>query len=561
MGVASRGERVRLAALQGAARARAPGCNRRALRVAEAGAPVQAGDRRGGGTPLGGAERHRRRASRAHPRRRHPVAARAATSGGAGAGGRQPGARAPAERDRVRHRPRARPVCAQPLLGGAAPFALAERRHLPRAERAGALDSGRPPAGGDLLRAPRRPRGLVADHRRADRALFPGGVRAGRAGRGPRRRAVVAGRPGRRRADADRVLPRRGARRPAPLPTRAPTNRRPARMGGGGVDGGADGAAARPGAPRSRQPRRAARDGARAADRRRRRPLRLFGRAGRRPGADSRGARHRDPAGDLSDPALRRAHGRRRGGAPVSAWRRDHAGGPARAAASRLRPARPPAARCGVASTGLGGGCRPGREHLRPLGRAPPRSARRPRHPAADLTPPRDRRRPAHAHRPFLGLRDLGRDPVGNRPRRRPRRDRDHGPQRGLGRARRTGDRRRLRGQGDRRRGGEDRRGGRGDRSLRRGEDPARDVDGRDDRRDPQPGRAGLRPPPLRPPALGPRLRAPARDRRADRHPRGLQPAGGPDRVQRGGGAVCDQVPDRPRRRLGQPRRPGARLA
>ena len=49
------------------------------------------------------------------------------------------------------------------------------------------------------------------------------------------------------------------------------------------------------------------------------------------------------------------------------------------------------------------------------------------------------------------------------------------------------------------------------------------------------------------------------RDRRGDRHPRGLQPAGRADRVQRGGRAVRRQVPDRAGRRIRQPRRPGTR--
>ena len=90
-------------------------------------------------------------------------------------------------------------------------------------------------------------------------------------------------------------------------------------------------------------------------------------------------------------------------------------------------------------------------------------------------------------------------------------------------------------------------------------EDRARDVDGRDDRRDPPAGRPRLRPAPVRPAALGPGLRAPARDRRRDRHPRGLQPAGRPLVLQRGGGPLRPQVRDRPRRRLGQPRRAGPR--
>ena len=72
-------------------------------------------------------------------------------------------------------------------------------------------------------------------------------------------------------------------------------------------------------------------------------------------------------------------------------------------------------------------------------------------------------------------------------------------------------------------------------------------------------GGPGLRPASVRPAALGPRLRAPARDRRRDRHPRGLQPAGRLLGLQRGGRALRPQVLDRPRRRLGQPRRAGAR--
>ena len=112
-------------------------------------------------------------------------------------------------------------------------------------------------------------------------------------------------------------------------------------------------------------------------------------------------------------------------------------------------------------------------------------------------------------------------------PRPRPRGDRDHRPQRGLGGARGAADRRRDgRHQGDRRRGGEDRRAGRGDRPLPRGEDPEGDDDGGDDRRDPRAGRPRLRAAPVRPLPLGARLRAPARHRRGDRHPRGLQPAG-----------------------------------
>ena len=81
-----------------------------------------------------------------------------------------------------------------------------------------------------------------------------------------------------------------------------------------------------------------------------------------------------------------------------------------------------------------------------------------------------------------------------------------------------------------------------------------------DDRRDQAPGRPGLRAAPVRPHARGPRLRAPARRARGRRRDRGLQPARGDQAVQRGGRALRRQVPDRRRRRLGRPRRPGPRL-
>ena len=106
---------------------------------------------------------------------------------------------------------------------------------------------------------------------------------------------------------------------------------------------------------------------------------------------------------------------------------------------------------------------------------------------------------------------------------RRPRRDRGDRPQRDLRRARRAREGRRVRRQGDRRRGGQDRRPGRGDRPLHRGEDPARDDARGDDRRDPPPGRARLRAAPVRPHALRPGLRAHARRGRRHRRDRGLQ--------------------------------------
>src|SRR6185312_6567884 len=82
----------------------------------------------------------------------------------------------------------------------------------------------------------------------------------------------------------------------------------------------------------------------------------------------------------------------------------------------------------------------------------------------------------------------------------------------------------------------------------------------RDDRGDPRAGRRRLRAAPVRPDALGPRLRASARPPRRGRRDRGLQPAGGDQRLQRRGGPLRGQVPDHRRRRLGLPRRAGPRL-
>ena len=201
------------------------------------------------------------------------------------------------------------------------------------------------------------------------------------------------------------------------------------------------------------------------------------------------------------------------------------------------------------------------RGDLRRARRAPPPAARRRRAARAARHAPADRRRPAHAHRPLERLRDAGRGAARHGARARPRRDRGDRPQRDLRRARRARQGGRVRRQGDRRRGGQDRRPGRGDRPLHRGEDPARDDARGDDRRDPPPGRARLRPAPVRPHALRARLRAPARRRRRRRRDRGLQPADRDPGLQRGGGALRRQVPDRRRRRLGRARRAGPRLA
>ena len=111
----------------------------------------------------------------------------------------------------------------------------------------------------------------------------------------------------------------------------------------------------------------------------------------------------------------------------------------------------------------------------------------------APALPAPDRRRPAHAHRPFLRLRHAGRGAAGRGRRAWAGGDRDHRPQRDLGRARSASPGRRH--HGDRRRGGQDRRSGRGDRAVHRGQDPPRDDPPGDDRRDQAPGWPGVRAP------------------------------------------------------------------
>ena len=385
-----------------------------------------------------------------------------------------------------------------------------------------------------------------------------------------RGRGLLAGRPadrGDEQARADRLLPRGGARGAAALPARAAAPAPRAELGGGGLDRRTPtevrhrAAAARPG-PRPWARGEASPEeliaGADVAVRRLRRP------ATRARGWCARRSRRGTVPVASQLPALRGAGRRRRARAAVPARGRDHPRGPARAADRRARPARASCARrarrapfaTGTRwptrsrrSTGASARAATTPPASRPCG-AGSRSGRSIHvdlHMHTDHSP--DCATPVEVLLATAKERGLGRD-------------RDHRPQRDLRRARgargRRGD---GRDQGDRRRGGEDGRAGRGDRAVPRGEDPAGDDDGRDDRRDPPPGRARLRPAPVRPPALGARLRAPARHGRGDRHPRGVQPAGRADRVQRGGRALRRQVPDRPGRRLRQPRRPGARAA
>ena len=172
-----------------------------------------------------------------------------------------------------------------------------------------------------------------------------------------------------------------------------------------------------------------------------------------------------------------------------------------------LLPGRLRADRAGGRRPRLGRGRRRLRSRLPAAPCAPPRPAPATRSCGADLA-----KRPLievdlHMHTDHSPrLRDAGRGAAADGARPRPRGDRDHRPQRGLGGARGGRDRRGDgRPQGDRRRGGEDRRAGRGDRPLPQGEDPERADDGGNDRRDPRAG--------------GPRLRARTRSTASTRCP------------------------------------------
>ena len=168
-------------------------------------------------------------------------------AGRSGSARPQPPARGAARRGRVRHRPRPRPVRAERGLRRAAPLPLAERRELPRAERADPLHPGSAAAGRDLLRPARRADGEPRATSGADGAVLPRPLRARRRREPPPTRpsmALVAEEAGSAEADApapgqDRVLPRGGARRAAALPARAPPPAARPRLGGGGLAPGA----------------------------------------------------------------------------------------------------------------------------------------------------------------------------------------------------------------------------------------------------------------------------------------------------------------------------------
>ena len=499
----------------------------------------------------------------------HPAAARPAPAGRAGAARRQPRARGPARRRRARRRPRPRPVRAQ---------RLARRPCATRARSTSAASTSRPSA---CSRPRSRGRWSRSSSGRLDarttscattaelmERFFPGPYELVEPGRRPRRRAAGgrARRAGRRRApDADRLL--RSTRSAAPCACSCarsggcspPDDWEVGRLGAG--------RRARCGSPQQLRDRGSASSGpgdsspeeliagADVARRRVRRPARRA-----RPGPQ--GARRRAPSRSCSQlAALQRAHPRRRARAAVPARRRDHPRGPARAAARE--PGAAPRARRGRRagrSRDWGAVDRPGRGDLRSgSARAATTRAGNP-----EIRRRIARRREIHVdlhmhtdHSPdcatpvetlLATAREVG---LG--------RDRDHRPQRDLGRAGRARDRRRVRGQGDRRRGGEDGRAGGGDRPLPRGADRARDDDGRDDRRDPRQGGLVYVPHPFD------RLHSvPDYEHLLDMVEEidileVFNPRVALTRVQRGGRALRGQVPDRPRRRLRQPRRPGPR--
>ncbi len=165
LGSAPRGERVRSTPRRRLGGQGTSGGGRRPVGVAGGGARVPPADPRGARAadralrpPLEGRARGRTgRPAGARDRVRAADAARPAPAGGAGAARRESHAGGAAGGVRVRHRPRPRPVRPERRLDGAASLALAQRRQLPRAERADPLDPGGAAAGRDLLRPPRRP--------------------------------------------------------------------------------------------------------------------------------------------------------------------------------------------------------------------------------------------------------------------------------------------------------------------------------------------------------------------------------------------------------------------
>ena len=196
-----------------AARTRPPGRRRRALGLARAGP--------------GGARARSRRSPMASPARCSPTDVLAVGQSlpfrPRRLGSRcpldvAPHDRGPARARRPRLRPRARAVRPERVLGGAAPLARAERRHLPRPDRAGALDAGRAAAASSCffgrLDAPHRQ--LRRHARRWSSATSPATTTS--SAPAPTPSPAQRARTARSRSSS---APRRGARRAAPVPPRA----------------------------------------------------------------------------------------------------------------------------------------------------------------------------------------------------------------------------------------------------------------------------------------------------------------------------------------------------
>ena len=410
-----------------------PGADRRALGVEGGGARLaeRAIDRARGAARLAV---RRGRAAGARGRRRGAAAARPAPAPGPGPGRRGAGAGGAARRRAVRHRPRPRALRAEPLLG--ARCATPSRStSAPSTSRRSACSPPRSPgrwsrsSSGASTRAPspRRTTGeLLRRYFPGSYELIPPGADSAERGRG-------------RRAAADRLLRRGGAGRAAALPAgAAPAPRRP-RLARHGLDSAAARSRLAADLPAAARAGRGDRPGGReVAELMARHDVVCAASGG--PGSGPR----RDPpalaAGAVPVvsrlPDLHRAGRRRRARAAVPARRRGDDGRPDRparrptatscAAAAQARPRRAGPAAAGRRS--------PTRSRRSTGGRRPP--------PRPDAGDPAVRRRIARRklievdlhmhtdHSPDCAtpVEVLLRD--GPRPR--PRRDRDHRPQRGL---------------------------------------------------------------------------------------------------------------------------------
>ena len=244
------------------------------------------------------------------------------------------------DRAAARFRPRARAVRPERGVGGAAPLAGAQRRHVPLDHRALRLHPGGPQGRGAPVRPPRRPHGQLQATRDLVERYFPGDYHVIRPGADP------LGRPHRRRRPArDRLLGRGGARGAAAVPAGAPpAARRPDPWRATiWLRDPASAPGRQPLAPAARaRRRRAPRTGRRrSSSRARRSPWRRRQAPRRRPARAARARGRRGPGG-RPPPGVRGGAARRRARAAVRAARLAHAGRPARAPDRPSRTCAPP---------------------------------------------------------------------------------------------------------------------------------------------------------------------------------------------------------------------------